>query len=105
MDAEIEYNNRARVPEHPGIIAAWARDSATFRESGVRVELGLAYGMGAREKLDLFLPANADAAPTALFIHGGYWQALDRSFVSHCARGLMGQGVVVVVRACSVLPL
>ena len=63
----------------------------------MRAELGLAYGEGEREKLDLFLPPNGGATPTALFIHGGYWQALDRSFVSHCARGLLGQGVAVAV--------
>jgi hypothetical protein len=55
MDAEREYNNRARVPESAEIIAGWARDAAAFRESGVRAELHLAYGAGEREKLDLFL--------------------------------------------------
>lgn len=104
MDAEREYNNRARVPESAEIIAAWARDAAVFRASGVRAELNLAYGGGAREKLDLFLPPNAEAAPTALFIHGGYWQALDRSFVSHCARGLLAQGVAVAVPSYDLCP-
>ena len=104
MDAEREYNNRARVPESAEIIAGWARDAAAFRESGVRAELDLAYGGGEREKLDLFLPPNGEAAPTALFIHGGYWQALDRSFVSHCARGLLGQGVAVAVPSYDLCP-
>ena len=104
MDAEREYNNRARVPESAEIIAGWARDAAAFRASGVQAELNLAYGAGEREKLDLFLPPNAGAAPTALFIHGGYWQALDRSFVSHCARGLLGQGVAVAVPSYDLCP-
>lgn len=104
MDAEREYNNRARVPESAEIIAGWARDAAAFRASGVRAELGLAYGAGEREKLDLFLPPNNRAAPTAIFIHGGYWQALDRSFVSHCARGLVGQGVAVAVPSYGLCP-
>ena len=104
MDAEREYNNRARVPESAEIIAAWARDAAAFRASGVRAELNLAYGAGEREKLDLFLPPNAEASPTALFIHGGYWQALDRSFFSHCARGLLGQRVAVAVPSFDLCP-
>jgi arylformamidase len=104
MDAEREYNNRARVPESAEIIAGWARDAATFRASGVRAELDLAYGAGEREKLDLFLPVDAGAAPTALFIHGGYWQALDRSFVSHCAQGLLAQGVAVAVPSYDLCP-
>ena len=27
IDLEAEYNNRARVPEHPQIFAQWARDA------------------------------------------------------------------------------
>jgi len=32
IDYEVEYNNRARVPEHPEIFARWERDSAAYRE-------------------------------------------------------------------------
>ena len=31
IDYETEYNNRKRVPEHPEIIAGWARDAAAYR--------------------------------------------------------------------------
>ena len=30
-DYETQYNNRARVPEHPQIIAGWARDAEAYR--------------------------------------------------------------------------
>ena len=33
VDYEVEYNNRARVPENPGVMAGWARDAAAYRES------------------------------------------------------------------------
>jgi arylformamidase len=108
MDLEAEYNNRARVPGHPAIIAGWARDAAAWRSACPRAELDLPYGGGAREKLDVFLPAPAGEAPLALFIHGGYWQALDRSFASHCARGLNGHGIAVAVPSydlCPAVPL
>jgi arylformamidase len=107
MDLEAEYNNRLRVPEHPAIIAGWQRDAAAWREACPRAELGLAYGSGEREQLDLFSPPD-DGAPLALFIHGGYWQGLDRSFVSHCARGLNARGVAVAVPSydlCPAVPL
>jgi arylformamidase len=103
MDLEADYNNRARVPEHPAILAAWQRDAAAWREACPRVTLGLAYGAGERERLDLFGPEEP-AAPLALFIHGGYWKALDRSFVSHCARGLNGRGVAVAVPSYDLCP-
>ena len=27
VDYEVEYNNRARVPENPALIAGWASDA------------------------------------------------------------------------------
>lgn len=108
MDAQAEYDNRARVPEHPGIIAGWARDAAAFRAGWVEAELGLAYGEGERERLDLFRPGPGQDWPLALFIHGGYWQALDRSFFSHHARGLLAHGVAVAIPSydlCPAVPL
>jgi len=103
MDLEAEYNNRARVPEHPAILAAWQRDAAAWREACPRATLGLAYGAGERLRLDLFEPEDG-AAPLALFIHGGYWKGLDRSFVSHCARGLNQRGVAVAVPSYDLCP-
>jgi hypothetical protein len=87
MDLQAEYGNRARVHEHPAIIAGWARDAAAFRAAWPDADLGLPYGPGERERLDLFRPGSGEAWPAALFLHGGYWQALDRSFFSHMARG------------------
>ncbi len=31
VDYEAEYNNRARVPEHPEIFARWAREAENYR--------------------------------------------------------------------------
>lgn len=105
MDLEAEYNCRARVPEHPQIIAGWVRDAAAWREACPHAELGLPYGARERERLDLFWPAaEAPEAPIALFIHGGYWQSLGRDRVSHCARGLNLQGVAVAVPSYDLCP-
>lgn len=104
MDFEAEFDNRARVPDSAECIAAWARDAAAFRQAWPRTELDLPYGDGEREKLDLFLPESGQDAPLALFIHGGYWQALGRSWVSHCARGLAMAGVAVAVPSYDLCP-
>lgn len=104
MDLEAEYNNRARVPGHPAIIAGWMQDSAAFRAA--HPPETLTYGPGPREVMDLFLPA--DIRGVAMFFHGGYWQALDRSTVSHCAAGLVAQGVAVACPSydlCPTVPL
>lgn len=108
MDLQAEYDNRARVPESAAIIEGWARDAAAFREAWPHADTGLAYGPGERERLDLFRPGPGEAWPLALFLHGGYWQALDRSFFSHVARGPLAEGVAVAVASydlCPAVPL
>ena len=104
MDWNSEYDNRARVADSPGLIDGWARDAAAFRANWTHALPDLAYGPGEREKLDLFLPETGEDAPLALFIHGGYWQALDRSWVSHCARGLVLSGIAVAVPSYDLCP-
>jgi arylformamidase len=99
-DFEAEYNNRARVPEHPGIIASWAADSAAFRNA--TPPRLIRYGERERNVMDFF-SAGGDA-PVAMYIHGGYWQALDKSFHSVHARGLNALGVSVAVPSYTLCP-
>ena len=100
VDYEVEYNNRARVPENPAIIAGWSRDAATYREA--HPPKVIAYGAGARHRIDLF--SGDGAGPIVVFIHGGYWQALDGSFFSHLAAGLNAHGIDVAVPSYDLCP-
>ena len=107
IDYEAEYDNRARVPEHPQIFARWQRDAAAFRAAMAddeRAELGLAYGPSARRTLDLFFPDAMGKGPLALFVHGGYWRALEPSTFSHMAAGLGERGVAVAVAGYDLCP-
>jgi len=100
IDYEVEYNNRARVPENPALMAGWAQDAAAYRtQLAPRV---MAYGPGARNKIDFFAGGTQD--PIVVFIHGGYWQALDGSSFSHCARGLNAHGVSVAIPTYDLCP-
>jgi arylformamidase len=107
VDYEAEYNNRARVPEHPEIFARWAYEAELYRaemlKSG-RAELGLAYGDTPRQFVDLFLPEAGEAAPLALFVHGGWWRSLDPSMFSQMARGLTTHGAAVAVAGYDLCP-
>ena len=106
-----EYDNRARVPEHPAHIAKWQADAQAYREetaaSGQSL-LGLSYGPHDRQAIDLFGPdARADQGgrgPILLFIHGGYWRGLDRSFFSHLAKGANAHGVTVAIPSYRLCP-
>jgi acetyl esterase/lipase len=104
IDYEAEYNNRARVPDHMTHIAGWQRDAAAYRETAGG-DLDIAYGPDERHRVDLFHPAGGDrGGPVVLFIHGGYWQALDKSSSSHLARGANGRGLTVAVPSYRLAP-
>ncbi len=108
VDYEVEYNNRARVPENPALMAGWARDAAAYREACEPRRI--AYGPGQRHVIDVFPADSQDEAriknsgPLVVFIHGGYWQALDGSWFSHMARGLNAHGIGVAVPTYDLCP-
>jgi arylformamidase len=106
IDYEVEYNNRARVPEYPEIFTRWYEDAAAYRDEtskAGRAELGFSYGGSDRQYIDLFKPEN-DSGAVALFIHGGYWRSLHPSDFSHVARGLNAHGVTVGVVGYDLCP-
>jgi arylformamidase len=100
IDYEVEYNNRARVPENPALIAGWAKDAAAFRED--HPPRTIAYGAGMRHVIDFF-PGDGNG-PIVVFIHGGYWQALDGSSFSHLAGGLNAHGLGVAIPSYDLCP-
>jgi arylformamidase len=105
IDLEAEYNNRARVPEHPAILAQLDRDAAAYRAISPKAELGLSYGPGERHIIDFFPAQNGGAeAPLALFIHGGYWRTNHWSSYSHMAAHLNTRGVDVAVAGYDLCP-
>jgi arylformamidase len=105
VDYEVEYNNRARVPENPQLMAGWARDAAAYRAQ--HAPHRITYGPGARNVIDVFAGEGQegdDNASLVVFIHGGYWQALDGSWFSHMARGLNAHGIGVAVPTYTLCP-
>ena len=90
-ELDAAYNNRAAVPNAGEIIADWAARSDRVRRQR-HGHLDLAYGDGARERLDLFL-ADDPSGPTLAFIHGGYWQMNDKEPYAFLADGLLPHGI------------
>lgn len=93
-ELDAQYNNRAAVPDFAEVVAAWQRDSEAARRD-LDCQLDLAYGAGERSKLDIF-PAAGGASPVLVFIHGGYWQAQDKSVFSCIAPLYVKAGVTLV---------
>src|ERR1700739_3922394 len=99
-DYEAEYNNRARVPEHPALIAGWAHEAKAWRERE-RFRT-ISYGPGARHTIDLF-PSRGEC-DLVVFIHGGFLHTLDGSYFSHLAAGLNAHGVGVAIPGYDLCP-
>jgi arylformamidase len=96
------YNLRVAVPEHPAWFERYAATSAAFR-AGAPARLDLPYGDSARQAIDLFLP-QAASPPLLVFIHGGYWQALDRKDFSFVAEPLVKAGAAVALVGYDLAP-
>jgi arylformamidase len=99
---ESQYNNRAAVPDFQQYFDRWAARSTETRRS-VRCHLDVPYGPHAMEKMDIFVPARASRA-CLMFIHGGYWRALDKKDHSFVAAELVKHGVTVAVPNYALCP-
>src|SRR6478609_4403532 len=99
---DAQYNNRARVSDSAAVLDRWARVSQLVREQ-IPGHLDLAYGEGAMERLDLF-PTDVAQAPVLVFIHGGWWRALDKSDHSFLASAFTDEGAMVVMPNYSLCP-
>jgi arylformamidase len=100
---EAQYNNRARVPNHADVMARWTEASVLARAGAPAARLDVPYGAGAGETLDIFPATQADA-PVLVFIHGGYWRALDKADCSFIAPAFHAQGAMVVVPNYALCP-
>lgn len=96
------YNNRALVPGFATHLHQWSTDSAMARRQ-LKCLTDLSYGDGPNETLDIFPSANANA-PVLVFLHGGYWRALDKSDHSFIAPPFVNQGLCVVVPNYALCP-
>jgi arylformamidase len=99
---DVQYNNRARVPEHAQLFQRWATASARVRE-GMTCLLDQPYGVGRHETLDVF-PAAQARSPVFVFIHGGWWRSADKADYSFLAASLVAAGAMVVMPNYALCP-
>lgn len=97
------YNNRALVPDYAEYFARWAQASVIARQTP-SCQLDVPYGDGPGETLDIF-PAAGAKAPVLVFIHGGYWRALDKADHSFIAPVFTQSGACVVIPNYALCPV
>jgi acetyl esterase/lipase len=111
MNAMIEdwddaYANGAYIADAGNYPARWAQAAARFRDAMAarqQAECDIAYGAGERQRLDLFRP-QGDIRGLAVFVHGGYWRAFDKSAWSHLASGPTSRGWAVAMPSYDLAP-
>ena len=100
------YANSVNIPRGDRWPEVWVAPAQAFRDTlsaTGRAKLGVTYGPRPRNRLDLFLP---EGTPKGLvvFVHGGYWMALDNSYWSHLAGGAVAQGYAVAMPSYTLCP-
>jgi arylformamidase len=99
---DLLYNPRLVVDDHQQIFDRWDRDSEKARAQ-LDCYLDVPYGPTDSETLDVF-PAQGKSRGLVLFIHGGYWRALDKKNVSFIAPELVRAGITVAVPNYALCP-
>jgi len=100
------YANGPNIPGGERWPAAWVQPAQAYRDelagSG-RATLDIGYGERPRNRLDLFRPPGQPKG-LVVFVHGGFWRALDKSYWSHLARGSVDSGYAVAMPSYTLCP-
>jgi len=100
------YANAPNIPGGERWPAAWVQPAQAYRDalqSSGRATLDISYGERARNRFDLFAPEGR-AKGLVVFVHGGFWKALDKTFWSHLARGSVESGYAVAMPSYTLCP-
>ena len=102
MELDDAFANAAHIPGAAAYPDRWRASAEAFC-NGQQAEMGLAYGPGARQRLDLFLPEGR-AKGLMIFVHGGYWLKFGREWWSHLATGALARGWAVALPSYTLAP-
>ena len=104
MMLDDAYANAAYIDGADGYPPRWEKEAEAFRtQLGARAQLNVRYGPSDRQKFDLFQPEGVSRG-TAVFVHGGYWKAFDKSYWSHLAAGPLARGYAVAMPSYDLCP-
>ena len=94
-------NNGAAVANSGEIVTGWDRLSGEMRAQHPQ-HLDLRYGPRERNRIDFL--KSAEAGPTLVFIHGGYWQTRAKENFTMFAAGSLAHGINVALIGYTLAP-
>lgn len=92
-ELERNYNPRASVSDFSSYIKKYKILGKKSREE-LPCILDVSYGNSLLQKVDVFGKKNLKNANVHIFIHGGYWRALDKSDHSQLAKPFVKEGIL-----------
>jgi acetyl esterase/lipase len=102
LDAAYNNTEAVGIAKRDQYVAARVARSDAFRTTHAG-QIDLRYGAGVRQRLDVFA-CGAAAAPTLVFIHGGYWQQNDKEPFAVLGDGLLPAGFNLAVVEYTLAP-
>lgn len=96
-ELERQMSPRSAAVSMPAVFAQKRRLGAAFRAAHPGAAYDVAYGEGVNERFDFYYPGQPGTRPLWVFIHGGYWQASDKSDVSDLAAQMLRAGYCVAM--------
>lgn len=100
------YSNGPNIANGSAWPQAWVEPARNYRDKQLslgRAEIDIVYGSMPRHLFDLFLP---EGTPQGLvvYVHGGFWHSLDKSYWSHLANGAVTRGYAVAMPQYTLCP-
>lgn len=103
-DWDDAYANAPNIPNGHEWPDKWVMPAANYRFSlGDNFKESIAYADHERAVLDLFLPVGSPKG-LVVFVHGGFWVRLDKSYWSHLAAGAVEKGWAVAMPSYPLCP-
>lgn len=100
-EVNYQYSPRAQAPDHDKYFELWRVSGPAYQKKRVAE---VWFGETPGQSFDLFMPKDSENPPLHLFIHGGYWQALDKRNHAHMADALLKAGIAVAMVNYDLMP-
>ncbi|MEE2803774.1 MAG: alpha/beta hydrolase [Pseudomonadota bacterium] len=102
LDAAYDNTTAVGIEKRNGYVADWLERSQALCQSW-NPQLDIGYGERARQRLDVF-SCGRPAAPTLVFIHGGYWQMNNKEPFGFIGESLLPSGFNLILVEYTLAP-
>ncbi|XP_035778599.1 kynurenine formamidase-like [Anopheles albimanus] len=97
----VRFETPAEVINHH---VQFVKEVSDANREAMTTKLDIDYGSGEREKVDIYGEDLPEDAPLFVYIHGGYWQMLEKETSAYPAKPLVDRGIRVMIVGYELCP-